>query len=216
MALDAQCANRRLSPLYLGWVAVRNGRIVDRRSWLVRTPGRPYRTWEQPREEITRERYDQAPLFVEAWPDMADFIAGRPVVAHGAGHDVGALRRGCDDVGAPWPSLTYACSLQLARRVWPAKHATEHGVHSYTSVGLAYVLFPEAGLNCDEHGIQLLTHHADPLEDAEASARIVLAAQHATGCSSLTEVLTVTGTPLLTVEPDRYQRNPRSWIPRHR
>jgi DNA polymerase III epsilon subunit-like protein len=38
------------------------------------------------------------------------------VVAHNAAFDIGALRAGCDAADVEWPTLTYGCSLMMARR----------------------------------------------------------------------------------------------------
>ncbi|MFF0249967.1 3'-5' exonuclease family protein [Streptosporangium sandarakinum] len=202
---------------------VNGDQIGQRRYWIVRTPGEPFRAtrssgWRSFNrgEVITRERYEHAPLFADVWPEMAAFIAARPLIAHNAAGDIAALRRGCDDVGVSWPSLTFACSLTLARRTWPKQRVDEHGVRGYRVFYLAAVLFPEAGLFQGEYEGDLdhgVVH--DPLEDAEAAARVVLAAQRATATHTLAEVLAITGVPLLRVEPERRQIAGGGWISRH-
>ncbi|MBB2749222.1 UNVERIFIED_ORG: DNA polymerase-3 subunit epsilon [Microbispora rosea subsp. rosea] len=220
VAFDVECINTRLSPLHLGFVEVIGGLIARRRDWVVRTPGEILHGlrcggWTSTRgQTVSPEQYGRAPLFADAWPEMAKFIDGRPVVAHNAGaRDVAALRRGCDDVGVPWPELTFACSLALARRVWLTGGCATAVVCCYQLHHLARRLFPEAGLYQPRYDLVSYLH-ADPVEDAEAAAHLVLAAQETTRTQTLAELLAVTGCSLRHVEPDRYQQSERTWASR--
>ncbi|WP_345576408.1 hypothetical protein [Nonomuraea rosea] len=51
------------------------------------------------------------------------------------------------------------------------------------------------------------------MEDAEAAAHVILAAQRITGTDTLAAVMATAGLSLRSVEPDRVQRNQRTWIP---
>ena len=218
IAFDIECVNTTLSPLYAGFVEVIGGQVGRRRYWIVRTPGEPYNGMRLGNpmfdrgETITREQYESAPLFVDVWPEIGDFIGGRPLVAHGAARDIGSIRRGFNDVGLPWPRLEFACSLGVARRAWPKRLVAEHGIRAFRTIDLAGYLFPEAGLFEGDY-FEKIGH--DPVEDAEASARVVLAAQRRTGTSTLRAVLETTGSPMLQVEANRYQKADRSWISRN-
>lgn len=96
-------------------------------------------------EQLTREVYESSPFLPDVWPEIAAFVHGRPVVAHQAGGDVAALRLAFDDLGLPWPRLTFACSLQIARAVWlGGPH--DSPLRSHRLPDLAAHLFPETRL----------------------------------------------------------------------
>lgn len=82
----------------------------------------------------------ESPTLPEIWPELCDFINERPLVAHNAAFDMGVLRASLATGGTPCPDLTYACTYQLARRVW-------RGRLSYRLDDLA----DEGGLYLDHH-----------------------------------------------------------------
>ncbi|MCE7011738.1 hypothetical protein LWC34_54335 [Kibdelosporangium philippinense] len=213
VALDVErVGGRSRRPLQLGLVEVVDGHVTRSLMRWVRTPGHPWdcvtttsRGMLKRGEQLTREAYETAPFLPDAWPEIAAFTDGRPVVAHQASGDVAALRLAFDDLGLPWPRLTFACSLQLARAVWPAGPLRSHQLPD-----LAAHLFPEAGLFT---GYRPATVGHDPVEDAEAVARVVLAAQQTTGTGTLAELLASTGRRLWTVEPDRCETS-KGWVDR--
>jgi DNA polymerase-3 subunit epsilon len=84
--------------------------------------------------------------------DGVDFIA-----AHNAPFDRNVLRACCEAHGIEPPRQRFACTMKLARKVW----------------GIYPTKLPDV---CDELGIDLDHHEA--LSDAEACARIVIAALH--------------------------------------
>jgi DNA polymerase-3 subunit epsilon len=83
--------------------------------------------------------------------DGADQLA-----AHNAAFDRGVLHTCCHFAGHPSPKLPFICTMHLARRTW--------GIYP---TKLSDV--------CRRLGLQL--RHHDPLSDAEACARIVIAAR---------------------------------------
>ena len=78
------------------------------------------------------------------------------LVAHNAAFDRGVLRACCAAAGLEMPPLPFVCSMQLARQTW----------------GVRPTKLPDV---CRFLGIPL--KHHDALSDAEAAARIVLAAR---------------------------------------
>ncbi|MFC4590157.1 sensor histidine kinase [Sphaerisporangium corydalis] len=90
------------------------------------------------------------------------------------------------------------------------------GVCRYRLHHLAPQLFPQAGLYQQDYAAGSQSYlHADPVEDAEAAAHLILAAQQATGAHTLAELLAATGTALRLMEQDRCQRSERAWVLRH-
>lgn len=94
--------------------------------------------------------------FRDAWRNCAYLIEGVPfLAAHNAQFDRAVLHRSCAAAGLPRPRISFRCTVALARRTWALRQAD-----------LATV--------CRHLGIPL--QHHDPLSDALACARIVLAA----------------------------------------
>ena len=105
---------------------------------------------------ITWEMVKDAPSFADAWPCLAPLLDGASaVVAHNASFDRRVLAACCQAAGLGVPALPFLCTVQLARRTWRMKP------NDLPSV-------------CRRLGIGLMHH--DPLSDAEACARIVIAA----------------------------------------
>ena len=155
VAIDFETADcRRDSACAIGLVRVHAGRIAQREYRLIRPPRRTFRfsylhgiSWEDVREEAD---------FGGIWPQLEPFLDGAQfLAAHNAPFDRSVLRSCCDAYALPLPEQPFACTVQLARRTWGLPRN-----------GLAVV--------CDHLGIELEHHEA--LSDAEACARIVLAA----------------------------------------
>lgn len=154
VALDFETADSGAdSACSIGLVTVVDGKIVDRQHHFIRPPRSMFLfTYIH---GITWEMVKDKPTFKELWPQIkktleeADFIA-----AHNASFDKRVLEA-CSGLPAPRP---FTCTVQLARKTWKLKPAKLNNV-------------------CQFLGIELKHHEA--LSDAEACARIVLAAQAA-------------------------------------
>lgn len=156
VALDFETADHGPdSACSIGLVTVENGRIVGRDHQLIRPPRRRFAftyihgiQWEDVRD---------APTWGALWPQVARILRGAHfVAAHNAGFDAGVLRACCLAAGIVPPRRRFVCTLQLARSLWRLKPAR----------------LPDV---CRHLGIELARHH-DALADAEACARIVMAA----------------------------------------
>jgi len=137
-------------------VKVANNQIVDRTYSLIRPPRSEFVftyvhgiTWEMVRE---------APTFAQLWPRLEDWLRGvRFLAAHNADFDRGVIEACCSKSGLPRPNIPFRCTVAIARdvfRIYPTK--------------LDRV--------CRVLGIPLVHHQAE--SDAEACARIVLAARN--------------------------------------
>jgi len=147
---DSACA--------LALVHVEGVEIVGRDLFMIRPPRSRFAfthihgiTWAH----VARER-----TFAEQWDRIAAKLAGATfLAAHNASFDRGVLAACCAAAGVPPPALRYHCTVQLARRVWRPR-------------GLSRANLPAV---CEHLGIEL--NHHDPASDAEACARIVIAAR---------------------------------------
>ena len=158
VAIDFETANQgKASGCAVGLAKVGEGEIEVVRAFLIRPPTSRFEfthvhglRWEDVRDE---------PTFGELWPtllpwfDEAEFIA-----AHNARFDRSVFLGCCAAYGIRVPRLPFKCTVELARRQW----------------GIYPTRLPNV---CRRLGIAL--RHHDPGSDAEACARIVLAAQAA-------------------------------------
>jgi DNA polymerase-3 subunit epsilon len=143
---DSACA--------VGVVRVEGLRVVRREMVRVRPPRA--RVLFTHVHGITWEMVKDAPPFAAAWPRLAPLLAGAAfLAAHNAPFDRRVLAACCAAGGLPVPVLPFVCTVQLARRRWGLKP------NDLPSV-------------CRRLGIGLVHH--DPGSDAEACARIVIAA----------------------------------------
>lgn len=171
-AIDFETANHdRGSACAVGLVRVRDGQVVDRYTTLIRPPERvgffsPHNTRVH---GITAADVVDAPGWEQVHARIVEFADGDPLVAHNAAFDMGVLRQACGHTGLSHPAWRYACTLALSRRTWD---------------GLPDHRLPTV---CAHIGHRMRNHHrAD--EDAEAAARIMIAAMERYGTSSLEEL----------------------------
>ena len=140
-------------------VRVEGGQIVQRQSLLLRPP-RPRILFTHV-HGITWPMVATAPTFADAWPTLLPILSGADfVAAHNAPFDRRVLRACCEAAGHAVPEVPFVCTVQIARKKWGLKP------NDLASV-------------CRRLGIGLIHHNA--LSDAEACARIVLAATASPG-----------------------------------
>ncbi len=156
VALDFETADRgRDSACAIGLVRVENGQLTHRSHDLIRPPRSQF--------EFTHIHgigwldVVNAPTFGQLWPNLWAILQGAEfIAAHNATFDRGVLYACCDAHQIQRPQQPFLCTVQLARRVWRLRPTKLPNV-------------------CDFLGIELQHHQA--LSDAEACARIVMAAQ---------------------------------------
>ncbi len=175
-AIDYETANGSpASACAVGLVKVVNGKQVDTAEWLIR-PKFGYDIFHPGNigvHGITPDRVRNAP----EWPDLIDeilaFVDGDWLVAHNAGFDMGVWRGVSDSWNLEVPDLQYLCSLQVARK-------TYH-LDSYR--------LPVAAMAA---GFEDFSHH-DALDDARASAAIMVHAAKRHDAADLPELAVATG-----------------------
>lgn len=156
VAIDFETAdNGRDSACAVALVRVEGDRIVARDSSLIRPPRRRFLFTHI--HGLTWERVASEPTFAEVWPRLARLIDGAPVLAaHNAGFDRSVLQACCAAAGIDPPSQQFVCTLQLSRRTWTLPGYRLSDVAEHLSIPL---------------------QHHDAASDAEACARILLAAR---------------------------------------
>jgi DNA polymerase-3 subunit epsilon len=103
-AIDFETANSsNASACAVGLVRVRDGRFFELN---VRIHG------------IQPEDVADAAPWSRQLADIVAFAGDDILVAHNAGFDMAVLKRACDATGDDCPAYRYACSLQVARKVY--------------------------------------------------------------------------------------------------
>jgi len=156
VAIDFETADYgRDSACAVAMVQVVKDRIVARVYQLIRPPRRDFVFSHL--HGITWKDVARKPRFAELWPELSKMIGSAAfLAAHNASFDRSVLTACCGMSGLQSPQTPFLCTVELARRVWN--------------------IYPtKLPLVCDRLGISLDHHNA--ASDAEACARIVLAAR---------------------------------------
>lgn len=155
-AIDFETADSQLdSACAVGVVRVDDGMIHEKFSRLIKPPRKSFRytslhgiSWKDVREE---------PTFAEVWNEVKFILDGvEMLVAHNAAFDRSVLHTCLFANGLRAPDIPFLCTMRIARRTWRIYPTN----------------LPEV---CRRLDIALVHH--DPLSDAEACARIMIAAQ---------------------------------------
>jgi len=143
---DSACA--------VGIVRVESGRVVHREGILIRPPRS--RILFTGIHGISWPMVASAPVFAEVWPRLLPLLDGAAfLAAHNAPFDRRVLQACCAAAGLAPPPLPFVCTVQVSRKKWGLKPNNLPAV-------------------CRRLGIGLIHH--DAASDAEACARIVIAA----------------------------------------
>ena len=183
-AIDFETANgSAASACSVGLVKVRDGRIVDEASWFIRPPlGHDWFTeWNIRIHGIRPVDVATAPSWTEQLPQLTAFAADDHLVAHNAGFDMGVIAAACAATFVETPAFSYACSLLVARKTY--------NLDSYR--------LPVAAMAA---GFEDFTHH-DALDDARASAAIIVHAARRHEASTLLQLAEITGTRIGRIGP---------------
>lgn len=156
-AIDFETANGfRGSPCAVGLTKVRDGRIVEEASWLMRPPqGHDhFDSRNIAIHGITSGMVADSPRFGDLFPEIGGFIGSDVIVAHNAAFDLGVIRSALEVSALAGPAWDYACTVVLSRKSY-----------SLPSYSLPFV--------AEAAGVPLLNHH-DAVEDARACAGIMI------------------------------------------
>jgi DNA polymerase-3 subunit epsilon len=177
VAIDFETANRsRASACSLAAVTMENGQIVNTAYALIKPPVLQFDYWNTKIHGITAKDVTDKPTFAELWPRIKPHLENKLVIAHNAAFDMGVLRGMLDAYELPYPNFEYACTVDIAKRVWT-------NVENYKLSTLANLFAIE------------FDHH-NALHDARTCAMIALSAQEAIKVSSLSQLVEKLNIPL--------------------
>lgn len=172
VAIDFETANgSRASACSVALVRVSGGEEKETFATLIRPPEGHDRFSARSTavHGIRESDVRHAPSWRQAWSLMVDFIGDDPLIAHNAAFDTSVIRGANHATGIVTPTMRYACTLVLARRIWE--------LDSYTLPRVART----AGIAFGDH------HRAEA--DARAAAGILLAQQRAHGVDTVDALL---------------------------
>ena len=171
IALDFETATaRRSSICEAGICIVKDGKIVDTKSWLVQPEGNVYSWWNIQVHGIQPKETADAPSFAELWnTELKSYFEQTPVlVAHNAVFDASCLRHALEESGVALPDLRVFCSCRAARHLY-----------DFPSNSLENLCY-EFDINCENH------HRAGA--DAVMCAKLFLREIKDAGWASLDEM----------------------------
>ncbi|MBE7198617.1 MAG: 3'-5' exonuclease [Parafilimonas terrae] len=177
LALDFETANeRRDSACAVGLAWIADGRVVRRESHLIRPPEMRFSPGNIRVHGILPANVADAPDFATAMAPYLDDLRRGLILAHNASFDIGVLRAGLVRAGLPVPDFSYLCTVQVARRVFPA---------------------PEGcGLGKVARRLGIRFEHHDAGEDAYACAEIALAAMREHDAADVHALAAAIGLPI--------------------
>ncbi|SFL68612.1 3'-5' exonuclease [Methylobacterium pseudosasicola] len=180
LALDFETANeRRDSACAVGLAWIADGRIVRRESHLIRPPEMRFSPGNIRVHGILPANVADQPDFAGVMaPYLGDLSSGL-ILAHNASFDIGVLRAGLARAGLPVPALSYLCTVQISRRVFPAQEG--------------------CGLGKVARRLGIRFEHHDAGEDAYACAAIALAAMRETETPDVHGLAAAIGVPITRV-----------------
>lgn len=157
IAIDFETATgKRASICEVGICVVRNGEIIETKSWLVQPEDNAYSYWNIQVHGIRPEDTANSPSFPEVWENIERKYLDEfnTFVAHNVPFDRSCLERSADLYNIHLPELKWECTLKAARQIY------KFGCNS-----LGYL--------CDKLGIPEGKHHRAG-DDAEMCARLFL------------------------------------------
>lgn len=186
VAIDFETANeRRDSACAIGVAVIENGAVVDVKQQLIRPSEPRFASFNVGIHGIRFEHVADQPDFPAVWPMLAQLLSDRIVLAHNAAFDISVLRAVLDLYGLPWPTLTYICTVKLARAAWPR--------------------LPNHRLPTMAHFLGLTLDHHRAASDAAACAAIALAAKAKTMAPTLSATASSLGVTAGQMTPYQYQ-----------
>ena len=165
IAIDLETATgKRTSICEAGICVVKDGRVVETKSWLVRPEGNAYSFWNIKVHGIHPEDTEHAPEFPAVWAEILEYLEETPVlVAHNASFDIPCIRQSLELYGIEKPEADFYCTLRAARHNYKFASNTLENL-------------------CGHFGIPEGTHHRAG-DDSEMCARLFLREIDDAGCT---------------------------------
>lgn len=170
VALDLETATWEKSSICeIGICVVRDSKIVETRSWLVKPYKNRYDSFNIDIHGITPEMTKDSPSFREVWKEVGPYLENQVVVAHNTAFDMYALKYAFDENKMPYPTFRHFCSYRVAKYCFK-------DTYSYS-----------LPIVCEAMGIDFGQHHRAG-GDAEGCAKVFIKSIELSGCESLDQL----------------------------
>lgn len=156
IAIDFETANeQRGSACSVGLAWIEGGKVVRVEERMIRPKEMRFSSFNIAVHGIRPHDVEDAGEFPEVMDEFAEDFAGAMMIAHNASFDFSVWRACLDQYRQAYPSLSYLCSVKMARHVWP--HLPSHKLN----------------VLADHMGLRFAHHNAG--QDAAICAEAVLA-----------------------------------------
>ena len=173
-AIDFETANGKLtSACSLGIAVVKNSRIVKTGYWLFRPQPFEFNYFNILITGLNEEKLRDKPLFCECWDEIKPYVENQFIVAHNAVFDISVLTQTLSFYNIPLPNLQYICTYKASQKVFD-------NVINYRLDTIANCI----GFN--------FSHH-NALEDAQASAKVLLYIAETLECDDIRQLANTLG-----------------------
>lgn len=118
VAIDLETATtERNSICEIGITVVKNAKIVESKSWLVKPEGNLYDNFNIYIHKITPNMTKDAPSFSCVWREVEPYVTNGIVVAHNSSFDMYALKDAFIANNMPFPTFKHFCSYRIAKYI---------------------------------------------------------------------------------------------------
>ena len=170
IALDLETATWNKSSICeIGIAIVKDSKVVETKSWLVRPYENRYDSFNISIHGITPDMTEDCPSFKEVWRKVQPYLEDQVVVAHNTAFDMYALKYAFEENGMPYPNFRHFCSYRVARYCFK-------DTYSYS-----------LPIICEAMGIPFKSHHRAGA-DAEACAKVFIKSLELSGVSDFEEL----------------------------
>lgn len=186
VTIDFELANPdRASVCSLGIVIVKNGKIIDKYSMLIRPKELYFDPFYTEIHGITANDVKNKPKFNELWPEIKPLLEEQMIIAHYSSFDMSVLRHVLDAYNISYPTFSYSCSYIISKKSWP-------GLLNYKLHSVA------------QH-LRIDFIHHDALEDAHTCAEIVINACKLHGAGNIEQLADILKFKNGSFSPDGYK-----------
>jgi DNA polymerase III subunit epsilon len=119
VTIDLETANEtRASVCSCGIAVVADGKVVDKRHWLIQPKELRFNPYNVRIHGIDRDAVADQPRLCELWEEIRPYLDSRIVLAHNARFDMSVLRNSLDGYEIDYPQLEYSCTYLISRQTW--------------------------------------------------------------------------------------------------
>lgn len=155
VAIDFETANSKKSSICsCGIVAVKNKKIVEEKSWLIKPKDFYFHERNVEIHGIKKEDVENEAEFDVIWPEIKKYIDDGLVIAHNTSFDIFALKGVLKLYNLPLPKSDYLCTVRMSKK---ASLGTKNNK-----------------LNTVAEHFQIKLDHHEALSDARACANIAI------------------------------------------